>query len=511
MSPQTTPLSAADAAWLHMEHPTNLMMITGVLLLKQPVEVARVREVYRVRLLQFRRFRQVVMENPVPLGMPFWQDDPHFNLDAHIHHIALPGEGNRAQLIALLSDLASTPLDFTKPLWQVHVVDNVEGGAALVMRLHHCIGDGTALVAVTLNLLDSDPNAPLELPPRRERKPRSLLETLTGNARSVLAGTRALLGNVWSESMESFLHPDHLVEMGREATRAATQGVATLGRALVQANDPITPLKGMLGVTKRVAWSKPVALDETKAMAHALGAKINDVLVAAMTGALRTYLLEKGTNVTDMTISAVVPVDLRPADRALDLGNVFGLVFLAMPVGLEDPMARLIAVKRRMDALKSSNEALLYYGLLNLFGATPRQVEESAVVFFAARATTVFTNVVGPRAPLYLAGSEIDNIVFWVPQSGRLAMGISIYSYNNQITLGVITDAGIVADPERITEAFAEEYQLLARVARERHIAQEERAHAKPRCAAFTRTGSPCRNASLPGMAYCRIHAAHHP
>ena len=508
MCAQTTQLSPVDAAWLHMEHPTNLMMITGALLFKQPLDINRVRETYRERLLQFRRFRQRVVESPIPLGLPFWEDDPRFHFESHIHHIALPGEGTRAQLTDLLSDLASTPLDFSRPLWQVHIVDNVEGGSAIVMRIHHCIGDGTALVAVTMNLMDSDPNAPLALPPRRERRQKSLLETLTGNARTVLQNTRELLGNVWGESMESFLHPSHLVEMGREATRVATQGAATVGRALIQGNDPVTLFKGPLGVAKRVAWSEPVGVEEAKGIAHALGAKINDVMVAAMAGALRRYLIDRATDVTGMTVSAVVPVDLRAAERALDLGNVFGLVFLAVPVGLTDPLERLIAVKRRMDALKNSNEALLYFGLLNLFGETPKQIVEGAVQFFAARATMVFTNVVGPRTPLYLAGTEIDNVVFWVPQSGRLAMGISIYSYNNRITVGVITDAGLAPDPEQIAASFGDEYRILARAAHERVVASQSQESALPRCAAFTKTGSPCRNAARPGTAYCRLHAS---
>lgn len=514
---QSNQLSPVDAAWLHMEHPTNLMMITGLMLFKEPVDFERVREAYRLRLLPFRRFRQRVVEPVAGVGMPFWEDDPTFNLDAHVHHIALPAPGDAAQLAQTISDLSSTPLDFTKPLWQVHVVDNVmidsARGNAIIMRIHHCIGDGTALVAVTQELFDMTPDADPAPRPRAPRGARrGLLNQLGSGASSLLKETQSALGLVWQEGIASILHPSALIQLveeaalvGQDVSRRAARSASVVGRALTKGNDPRTVFKGRLGVQKRVAWSEPLSVEETKSAAHALNAKINDVLVAAMTGALRSYLLLRGSDSGGADIHAIIPVDMRSAERALDLGNVFGLVFLGMPVGIVDPIDRLKAVKTRMDSLKQSNEALLYYGLLNIFGMTPRQIEESVVDFFGAKATAVFTNVVGPREHLYLGGKPVQDVMFWVPQSGRLGMGISIYSYNGRIRLGVITDAGLVPDPERITDAFNEEFRLLARAARERAAAAAT--HARVRCAALTRNGSPCRNPALDGASFCKIHS----
>lgn len=519
MCAQSIQLSPVDAAWLHMEDPTNLMMISGVMLLNGHADFERIKEVYRVRLLPFIRFRQRVVESTTPLGMPHWELDPHFDLDAHVHHIALPDPGHKSDLIDFLSDISSTPLDFSKPLWQVHVVDNVMSGSAIVMRIHHSVGDGTALVAVTMRLFDEQPHSVLAPIPekKKEKKPPSLLAALTSPAASVWKTTRNMVGAIWQESAESLLHPSHLAELAQAATQAATTGAGTVSRALMQPNDPITPFKGKLGVKKRVAWSEPLALVDIKAIGQQLGAKVNDVLVSAMTGALRQYLLDQELNVHGMDLHAVIPVDLRSPEKALDLGNVFGMVFLGMPIGIEDPIERLNEVKQRMDQLKSSGEALLYFSLLNVFGVTPKQVEELAVDFFAARATTVFTNVVGPRSRLYIAGTAVENVMFWVPQSGRLGMGISIYSYNGMVTLGVITDAQLVPDPERITTRFSEEFrQLLALAVADSQSAQHLRTEqpeaisrapvSRPQCAAHTKTGSHCRNRAVTGSPYCRIH-----
>lgn len=509
-----------------MDHPTNLMMIVGLITLDAPITLQQLRDTLAKRLLPFRRFRQRIVESALGLGRPTWEDDPTFNLDSHLHHIALPSPGSRTQLLDLISDLSSTPLDFSKPLWHMHLVDNYGEGCACILRVHHCIGDGTALVAVIMRLMDMENNNEREVASTvRRQMRRGLMSSIAGRASYVVHGAQTVAGSVLSSGVRGVVHPSYFVDLSQLAARAALQGASTAGHAITLENDPVTVFKGKLGVPKRVAWSYPVSVDETKAIGYALGAKINDVLVSVMAGALRRYMIDVGDDVTDISIRAVVPVDMRPIERALDLGNAFGLVFLAMPVCIADSGARLREVKKRMDALKESNEAVLYYSLLNIFGMTPRQVEESAVHFFAARATTVFSNVAGPRMQLYFAGRAVNECIFWVPQSGRLGMGISIMSYNNQISLGVITDAGLVPDPERITEYFGDEYAKLQRVAQMARAAAQwpasdsasdtpsssgraGTAQAKPRCAAINRNGTPCRNAAVDGFSYCARHAA---
>lgn len=518
MCAQSQRLSPVDAAWYQMEHSTNLMMITGILLMRGQMDVPRIRATFAARFLQFRRFRQRVVPAPLGIGMPLWEDDPHFDIDAHIHHVALPEdpdgasgksrvEANHDALMALLADLSSTPLDFTKPLWQMHLVDGVlmkDGapGSALIMRLHHCIGDGTALVAVAMRLMDTEPDAPIEIPsPFKSRPQRSLLATAAGAATWLLEEARGLVNVAIQEGAESLANPSRLLEIGATAGEYATDSASLIARALAKPNDPITPLKGKLGVAKRVAWSQRYDLAEIKQMCAALNCKINDALAGALTGALRTYLLERGASPDGIDISAVVPVDLRARGREFELGNAFGLVFLGMPVGISDPLQRLETVKQRMDELKQSNEAAFYYALLNLFGMTPRPVEDLAVAYFGTKATAVFTNVVGPRQQIYLAGQAVEQMMFWVPQSGRLALGTSIYSYNGGVTLGVTSDAGIIPDPERIVAAFDAELELLKRIAQGKATEM-----ARIPCIATNRDGSQCRNLARTNSAYCHRH-----
>lgn len=531
MCAQSTRLSPVDAAWYQMEHPTNLMMITGVLLMRGPLNVARIRATFEARLLQFRRFRQRVVQPALGIGLPFWEDDPNFDLDSHIFHIALPKRSASESsdphdvLMEMLSDIAAMPLDLARPLWSAHLVDDVtleDGtpGSALIMRLHHCMGDGTAMVAVAMRLMDTDPDAGIEIPsPHKAHKHRSLLGKVAGTATWLLGETRNAVSTVLHEGVASIADPGRLVEMGSAAAEFTAENASMIARALAKPNDPITPLKGKLGVAKRVAVSRPVTLAATKEICVALGCKVNDVLVAAMAGGLRRYLAERETEVEGLDLNAVVPINLRSPGRELDLGNVFGLVFLGMPVGLADPLERLRTIKERMDALKASGEAIFYYSLLNLFGLTPRSVEDVALAYFGSKATGVFTNVMGPRETIYLAGQEVEKMMFWVPQSGRLALGISIFSYNGKVTLGVMTDAGIIPDPERIVAGFDEEFQLLRRVAEVKRAADTQSANGgaggamrsasamRMQCIATNRNGTPCRNLARPGASYCHLHA----
>jgi WS/DGAT/MGAT family acyltransferase len=240
-----------------------------------------------------------------------------------------------------------------------------------------------------------------------------------------------------------------------------------LGRLVVLPPDPATVFKGKLGRRKRAAWSEPVPLEDFKAIGKAFGATVNDILVAVATGALRRYMEKRGQPTVGIAIRASVPVNLRPLEQAHKLGNAFGLVFLSLPIGIVDPVRRVRAIKKEMDELKGSPEALVAFGLLSLMGLAPVEVEQLGLRFFGSKATAVLTNVPGPRQPLYMAGRKIDKVMFWVPQSGHLGLGISILSYNGGVMLGIATDAGLVPDPERIVENFKVEFEAVRAAAKE--------------------------------------------
>jgi diacylglycerol O-acyltransferase / wax synthase len=198
-----------------------------------------------------------------------------------------------------------------------------------------------------------------------------------------------------------------------------------------------------------------------KAVGKALGCSINDVLLSLAAGALRDYLVDKGDAVDGLEIRAIVPVNLRAPGEGRDLGNRFGLVFLEVPLGLDHPLERLYEIRRRMRALKGSWQPAIALALLSAVGHGPRVLQEQVTALLGASASAVMTNVPGPQQPLYFAGRRIVELEFWVPQSGGIGMGISILSYDGRIHFGIITDEGLVPDPDRIVGRFGDEFAKL--------------------------------------------------
>jgi diacylglycerol O-acyltransferase / wax synthase len=458
-------MSSADAAWLHMDQPTNLMVVTAALWFDEPVDWERVRKVVKARLVErFPRFRQLVVEGRAPLSGPHWEEDPHFDLDLHLHRAALPDRGDSAALQELVADLMATPLDHSKPLWQFHFVDGYGDGAAIVARLHHCIADGLALARVLLSLTDEEPD--VGIAPSEKRKAdggrRGPLGALMQPAADVLATARGAAAGLAHETIEVVRHPSDLIDLAASAREDA----AALAKVLVARDDPRTPLKGELGVAQRVAWSAPIPLDEVKSMGHATGTTVNDVLLTAITGALRRYLRAHDALVDELT--AIVPFNLRPLDEPLpaELGNRFGLVFLPLPIGIGNRRRRLREIHRRMVKIKHSPEGAISYGMLEAIGRTPVQLEERLIDLFSAKGTAVMTNVPGPPQPVYLAGTEIRGVLVWAPCSGSVSMSVSIFSYAGEVTIGLMVDAGLVPDPEQIVSACESEVEALLRLKR---------------------------------------------
>lgn len=451
-------MSPVDTAWLSMEEPTNLMMVNAVITFDQPLEMERVRRLMQYRFLRHERFRMRVVRPSVPFLRPYWELDPNFNLDTHLHRVALPAPGDQTALQDMVSDLMSMPLDFNRPPWQFYIIEGFGDGCAVMGRLHHCLADGMALVGVLLGMTDFQADAPL-VPPD------DTAETLGGNvitglARDVsntVAVTRRTADRAMRETRASLGDADHARNL---ATQGAGFGLAAT-RLLARSSDPRTRFKGKLGVMKRAAWSRPIPLSDIKLIKNGLGGTVNDVVVATVTGGLRRYLLAYGEDVSGLEFRAAVPVNLRTEADGGKLGNKFGLVFLTLPISIEEPLMRLVEVRRRMNELKQSAEAPVTLGVLGMMGIGTDAFREFVVRTLEPKATIVLTNVPGPPIPLYLAGQEIKEIMFWVPQAGRLGVGVSILSYANRVLLGVATDAGLVPDPETIIDGVYEELDRL--------------------------------------------------
>jgi WS/DGAT/MGAT family acyltransferase len=348
------------------------------------------------------------------------------------------------------------PLDRSRALWEFHLVDGYDGGSAIVARMHHAIADGIALARVLFSLTDSRPgDADAGIagePPQRGR-----LEAIVRPVETTLSAGRSVAGAALHEAIETIAHPRHAAELAK----TAGDDMLTLAKVLAARPDTDTVLRGEAGIAERVAWSEPFSLEPVRELAHRHDATINDVLVAAMTGALREYLIDRDSIVAE--IRAIVPFNLRPLDQPLprELGNRFGLVTLPLPVGLPDRNERLRAVMSAMSHIKTSAEGPISFAVLSAIGATPAPVEAALVGTFSSVGSTVLTNVPGPREVVSMAGSPVRGVLVWAPVSGDLAMSVSIFSYAGSVTVGVMTDAGLIPDPGRIVDAFAGELDAL--------------------------------------------------
>jgi WS/DGAT/MGAT family acyltransferase len=445
-------LSNVDSAWLRMEDPTNLMTITGLMAFDEKLEFARLKRDIEDRLLPIDRFRQRVVQSRLPLAKPRWQEDEHFALSAHLRRLALPHPADQGTLQEVVSELMSTPLDYTKPLWQFHYVENYGTGCAIIGRIHHCIADGLALMRVLFALVDERPDAdggPVASPSG-------------GALRTAAPGDTAGTSRTWvpDGGLDAVLNPSKILALATKGASAAGE----LGKLLTLPADPPTVFKGKLGAVKRAVWSDAIPLADVKACSKAMGATINDLLLSAVTGALRRYMLDRGGVADGLTIRAVVPVNLRPPGESMELGNRFGLVFLSLPVGTAGEVERLRALKLEMDRIKGSPQAIVAFGVLNALGMASAEIESVGVGIFARKATAVMTNVPGPQKQLYLAGQAIKEIMFWVPQSGRLGLGVSIFSYAGRVRLGIAVDAGLVPNPGMIITHFHDELADLMQV-----------------------------------------------
>jgi len=451
------PMSAADAGWLQMESPTNPMMIAGFFEFEKPMDFERLKDTIEHRLLRFERFKQRIVKPRVALHQYCWETDPHFELDSHLHRIALPAPGDLAAFQTVANDLASTPLDLSRPLWQFHLIENYEERSVLFCRLHHCIADGIALLHVLLSLCDDTAEAPWPAAQAGNgHRSVGLAATLWRPAGAALAAAQT----VAHESVDLLRNPSRAVTWV-QMTAGAVQSMA---RVTLMRPDSRSVLKGQLSVARRMAWSQPLPLEEVKDVSRAAGATINDVMVSTVAGALQRYMQSKGQDAARIRMRAMMPVNLRPAGEAPEaLGNRFGLYAPDLPMHVADPLERLAAFKQHIDHLKHTPEGYVTRAIVETCGMAPVELERLVIRFFTSKTSVVITNVVGPRHKLYLAGNQIRQVNFWVPQTAGIGLGVSIFSYAGEMVVGVMANAKLVPDPEAIVAAFEAEYAALQR------------------------------------------------
>ncbi|MBU2631291.1 MAG: wax ester/triacylglycerol synthase family O-acyltransferase, partial [Proteobacteria bacterium] len=529
----------ADNFWLCMDDPVNLMVITGFWEFKEPLDYNRLYATVDIRLASFPRFRKKVVRPRSGLGLPKWVTDEHYDLGSHLHRVALPDPGDKHELSQMISGLMTTALDPNKPLWDIHLIENYGTGCALFFRLHHCIADGIALMHVLHSAADTDPDAPWPTPPEKGRpkklrtSPLFSFDTMISSAKDLVQKGQDISKKVFKEIEKASANPASLKCMVKTAANLPSDVAAVLSKHTIMSSDPNTAFKGRLGVQKQVTWTDPIPLDRIKTLGNAISsATLNDVLIATVTGSMRRYLKTRNTPINELDLRVTVPVNIRKPGSEFELGNKFSLVFLSLPVFLEDPILRLKEVKRRMDKLKSSADPYVNFGLLSAIGFLPTTLAQKAAQLFGNKASGVLTNVPGPRQPLYFAGKEITNIMFWVPRSGAIGLGISILSYNGKVTIGIASDKGLMPDPETLLEGFEEEFNYLIDMVKsgkinegplvlhdrfaEKKLQKDNPKNQTPpvevepsQCEAYTKSKKKCRNKAMKGSCFCHRHRHH--
>lgn len=450
MLPRPFRMTASDSAWLRMENPSNPMTITGVIGFKGRMTVELMQGFMAERVVPFDRFQMRVEGHDS--SSPRWVPDLGFSIERHVVKATLPAPGGKAGLQALVSKLMSEPISFEHSPWRFDVIEDAgeEDGfrtSAVVARVHHCIGDGLGLMHVIMEASD-DKFDPSKLPGRTPKRDKRPLHHTIG---------RTLRG-AFGETIDLLTKPSHL----GARLLGIGQGTWSLGALLAMRPDTTTILKAKATPDKRAAWTRSFPLNSIKEIGQATGAKVNDVLLAAATGALRRYLHDEGQTVDGVEIRAAVPFNVRPLDRAHELGNSFGLVFLLLPVKLTEPVDRLRELKARMDAIKGSAEPSVTFAILQSIGKAPALIHQMVVKMFSEKASAVMTNVAGPPGQVSMKGVAVESLMFWVPQAGDIGLGISILSTNGSVRVGICSDASTVPVPSRLTDAFEAEFAALA-------------------------------------------------
>ncbi len=433
-------LSALDASFLQGENESAPMNVGGVDLFAGPaLSFREFSEHVEGRLHLLPRFRQRLAEVPLGLGRPRWVDDTSFRLSYHLRHTALPEPGRPDQLQALFGRILEQPLDRRRPLWELWLVEGLEGDRfAVLHKFHHALVDGIASVDVMETLFDTEPE-PDEAPEPRTWEPRR------GPTRARLLAEAAAERAVPPEIVRSLGNAVRSPRRAAGRTAGALAGLGAVGwRALKLA--PRGPYNRKVGPHRRFSWQRE-SLDDFKAVKNALQGSLNDVVLTAVAGALGAHLRARGEPTAGLELQVFVPVALREASGS-EAGNEVSGLRVPLPVGFTDPLERLERIHGAMEELKDSAEVVAGSTVIELSGLAPPAVGDrlSQIGDVQRYVNLVVTNVPGPQRRLYLLGRELQAVYPLVPLGANLGLGVAIVSYAGGIFFGFTSDPDIVPD-----------------------------------------------------------------
>ena len=459
-------LTSFDTSFLVNEKSNGHMAIGAVLTCEGSAPshedfVAHVQS--RLHLLP--RFRQRLAFPPLKLGTPFWVDDPEFEIADHVRHVTLPAPGSEAQFRDLIGQSLSPPLDRSRPLWELWVVDGFEDDHfGVIYKTHHALADGISAVDIGTLLFDVEPNAePVrEVAPWNPSTPPSKAR-LAGHA---VQGVGSTLARVFRWLWRALRSP-------RRAAKRTADGAAGLWEVTWALTKPAPkmPFNVDISSNRCFCWGSH-SLDEFKQIKNALGGTVNDVSLAVAAGALRHWLNDRGTQTDGVELQALVPVSVRAENEHGELGNRLTAMRGPLPVGIADPAERLRFVASAMEDLKASKQPLGAEAIWTLNDwfrdfAPPILLGPTAAINFSTRLFNLLvTNFPGPQIPLYVLGRELRGVYPVGFLARRHALAVAIISYNGSINFGLLADREAADDAERIAEYLDAAVDELLRAAR---------------------------------------------
>jgi diacylglycerol O-acyltransferase len=459
-------LTSFDTSFLVNERSNGHMAIGAVLVCAgEPPSEEDFAAHVRSRLHLLPRLRQRLAFPPLGLGTPFWVDDPGFELGNHLRRVALPPGGGEAELHEIVGEALSPPLDRSRPLWQLVLVEGLEGNRfAIVYKTHHALADGFSAVDIGKLLFDPEPNPE----PLREEEP---WDPQRPPSRAALLA-RAVSG-VWGTVRRLARWLGRAVRRPRRARRRAADGLAGVWEVAWNLARPApgVPLNTEIGPARGFAWAD-FSLDDVKTIKDSLGATVNDTILAATAGALRRWLHDREVRTDGLELKALVPVSIRTEDEDGELGNRLTAMRGPLPVGVADPVERLRAVHEDMEALKSSKQPLgaeAIWGLNDWFRdfAPPILLRPTAAINFSTRLFNLLvTNFPGPQIPFYVLGREVTGVYPVGFLARRHALGIAIVSYNGRVGFGILSDRASMPDAGRLPAHLGEAVEELLAAAR---------------------------------------------
>jgi WS/DGAT/MGAT family acyltransferase len=488
-------LSGLDTSFLHLERSGAHMHVASTIIFEgPPPPYEEFRDHIGSRLHLVPRFRQKLRFVPLSQGRPVWVDDPHLNLNYHVRHTALPPPGAEQQLRTLSARVFAQQLDRSKPLWEMWLVEGLEGDRfAIVGKSHHCLVDGISGVDITTVLFDAarEPETPASTGPEWLPRPepsdlqllgQALLERAT-SPREIARGVRAAMRGprlVASRLREGLLATGQLVGTGLSA--------------------PDTPFNVEIGPHRRIEWVRG-DLGEFKRIKDQLGGTVNDVVLAVVTGALGRYLHARGFRSEDLELRAMVPVSVRAEEKQGALGNQVATMMAPLPVWCLDPAERLHLITAAMGDLKDSGQAVGAQIITGLTDFAPPTIAAQAARLMPRQRffNLVVTNVPGPQMPLYVLGREMEAVFPMVPLAQNQALCVGIMSYNGQINFGLVGDYEAMADLDSLALDLKASIEELSSAAPQRKRRAPRKAPRKAAPARAKASAEKRSNAERPG------------